>query len=295
MSDHYSASPKKWKHSSLFPLLFLLFLQQISWAQVPLSDQANLLQHNTQPLDTALSLPDLSLQEADARKSSFRKTAAQVGAGMGILAGTYLIADEPLQEFSQSNRSRITVAVARTVEPLGKPGNLAHFAGAAALAGILFKDPKLQKAGFASLGSIMATAVVTNTLKQALQRHRPSSATENHHFDGLAEGKNTSLPSAHTATAFAMATSVATVYKDSKWVPPLAYGTATLVGLSRIHDNAHWATDVLAGAAVGYLTSKSINRLYDVVNQKLKNRRHRLLLTPQVGLQSGSLSATLTF
>lgn len=146
------------------------------------------------------------------------------------------------------------------------------------------------------MGSVMASAVATNALKNTFHRHRPSATAENHVFDGMVrDNDNTSLPSSHTATAFALATSVATAYKGHKWVPPVAYGVASLVGLSRIHDNAHWATDVVAGAAVGYFTAKGVTYLYDVVNQKLNIRKQRLLLAPQVGLKSGGLNATLVF
>jgi hypothetical protein len=31
------------------------------------------------------------------------------------------------------------------------------------------------------------------------------------------------------------------------------YGGATLMGLSRIYNNQHWASDVMAGAAIGTL------------------------------------------
>lgn len=67
-----------------------------------------------------------------------------------------------------------------------------------------------------------------------------------------------------------------------------------LVGLSRINDNAHWVTDVMAGATIGYLTSKGVNALYCVANQKLKNHKQKLLIYPQVGLKSGGVN-TLSF
>jgi membrane-associated phospholipid phosphatase len=46
--------------------------------------------------------------------------------------------------------------------------------------------------------------------------------------------------------------------ETSEWWPrtrwifgPVLYGGATLVGLSRIYDDKHWASDVIMGAAVG--------------------------------------------
>ncbi len=34
-------------------------------------------------------------------------------------------------------------------------------------------------------------------------------------------------------------------------VAPLMYGGATMVGISRMHSNKHWASDVIMGAAIG--------------------------------------------
>lgn len=220
-----------------------------------------------------------------------------LAAGAGIWTATFAWGDEPLQQYSQRHHTAVGDKLSAVVQPLGRQGLMAPIAGAAFAGGLLWKDPKLQKVGLVSLGSILISAGVTSTLKSQFHRHRPSVTTENHYFDGpIRTSGNTSLPSAHTATAFALATSVATVYgPDHKYVPPIAYGVATLVGLSRINDNVHWATDVMAGAAVGYVSSRVANRLYDLANQKLKNRKQRLLIVPQAGVRSGGVSATLIF
>ena len=58
--------------------------------------------------------------------------------------------------------------------------------------------------------------------------------------------------------AFAAATVFAMEYKNIKWVPILSYSAASLIGLSRITENRHWLTDVLAGAALGYFTGRHV-------------------------------------
>jgi membrane-associated phospholipid phosphatase len=65
-----------------------------------------------------------------------------------------------------------------------------------------------------------------------------------------------SFPSGHTVTAFAVAAAVtketARWWPNSAWyVGPVLYGGATLAGLSRMYDNKHWGSDVIAGAAIG--------------------------------------------
>ena len=55
-----------------------------------------------------------------------------------------------------------------------------------------------------------------------------------------------------------MATVIASHYGDVGWVPYVAYGTASLVGFSRMSRDAHYASDVLAGAAIGILVGKGV-------------------------------------
>jgi membrane-associated phospholipid phosphatase len=84
-----------------------------------------------------------------------------------------------------------------------------------------------------------------------------------------------SFPSGHTVAAFAAAGAVTA--ETSRWWPkstyaigPAMYGGAALVGLARMYDNRHWASDVIMGAAIGtfagikvvrYSSTHSGNRL----------------------------------
>ncbi|WP_347159154.1 phosphatase PAP2 family protein [Pontibacter chitinilyticus] len=222
--------------------------------------------------------------------------AAIAAAGAAAWTLTFAYVDELVQQFMQSHRCAVANGVAFVVQPLGRQQYLMPAAGVSLVAGELLKDKKLQQAGLLSVGSILINAGLTSTIKNAIHRHRPSATTENHEFDQpFRPSPNGSLPSSHTSTAFAVATSQSTMYHHSKYVPPMAYGVATLVGLSRINDNAHWVTDVMAGAAVGFLSAKGVHLLYNLADKRLKNSRQPLLLTPQVGLSSAQISGTFLF
>jgi membrane-associated phospholipid phosphatase len=67
-----------------------------------------------------------------------------------------------------------------------------------------------------------------------------------------------SFPSEHTIAAFSVATVFAHRYGKHRWVPWAAYGAATLVGFSRITLQAHFPSDVFAGAAFAYLISRFV-------------------------------------
>ena len=82
-------------------------------------------------------------------------------------------------------------------------------------------------------------------LKKSLKETRP---------DGTAY----SFPSGHTANAFAGATMLSIEYGEQhKWVPYVAYGTATAVGVMRMANNKHYISDVLFGAGLGILSMKA--------------------------------------
>jgi hypothetical protein len=76
-----------------------------------------------------------------------------------------------------------------------------------------------------------------------------------------------SFPSGHTATAFSIATVFAEQYRDIKVVPVLCYSTATLVGISRLTEHEHWASDVFVGGVLGYLCGNQVVNHYNKIHQ----------------------------
>ncbi|MEN0057208.1 MAG: phosphatase PAP2 family protein, partial [Bdellovibrio sp.] len=58
-----------------------------------------------------------------------------------------------------------------------------------------------------------------------------------------------SFPSGHGSSAFATATSLAYSYGYKVGIP--AYALAGFVAASRVNENIHWLSDVVAGAALG--------------------------------------------
>ena len=59
-----------------------------------------------------------------------------------------------------------------------------------------------------------------------------------------------SFPSGHTATAFALATSLSITYPKWYVIAPSALWACS-VGVSRMNEGVHYPSDVLAGAAIG--------------------------------------------
>lgn len=71
-----------------------------------------------------------------------------------------------------------------------------------------------------------------------------------HGWRGLFEQKDLAFPSGHACTAFAAATAAAILLPKWRWA---FYACAALVGAERVAENAHYVSDVVAGAALGIL------------------------------------------
>jgi len=109
--------------------------------------------------------------------------------------------------------------------------------------------------------AVAVSGIVTALLKDVAGRARPyaspdTSPRDFHLWRGLKGGGYQSFPSGHATAAFAAASVVTS--ESQRWWPkgiwvvaPTMYGGATLVGLSRMYNNAHWASDVALGAAIG--------------------------------------------
>lgn len=92
-----------------------------------------------------------------------------------------------------------------------------------------------------TLDTVIAGEVITQALKGLVREQRP-----NH-------GNLASFPSGHTTIAFAIARMEDHYHPGQAWAWYLGAG---LIGESRVELNQHHIHDVIAGAAIGYLTAE---------------------------------------
>ncbi len=143
-------------------------------------------------------------------------------------------------------------------------------------------------------------------IKTITGRERPSAAYIDNNYQGgrwsgpvrknasNADFKKTksfydSFVSGHTATAFSIATTFASMYKDKPLVGIASYSLATIVGFSRLTEHAHWASDVFAGGLLGYVCAKQIEKNFKKTNSIHYNRSKRTLANISVFQQSNQV------
>lgn len=135
-------------------------------------------------------------------------------------------------------------------------------------AGLIREDDEMVRNACVIAAAAILNVGVTNALKYTIRRDRPWITWPD--IVNKSDSDGPSLPSSHTSTAFATATSLSLAYPE--WyiiVPSFTY--AGTVAYSRMHLGAHYPSDVAAGALVGagcaYLTFK--------VNKALQNKNKR--------------------
>jgi membrane-associated phospholipid phosphatase len=149
--------------------------------------------------------------------------------------------------------------------------------------------------------AVALSGTITALIKDMAGRARPyvSHDTSAHDFGvgrGLTRGDSyQSFPSGHATVAFAAAAVVTS--ESERWgshavwlVGPAMYGGATLVALSRMYNNAHWASDVVLGAAIGTFSGIKVVRYTHGHSNNPIDRRLlgvQLLPTPSGGVGMG--------
>lgn len=118
--------------------------------------------------------------------------------------------------------------------------------GAAFVAGRFSEDTKFRSFSYSLAQGFVVDQSIVIGLKYAVSSERP-----NHE-------SSTSFPSGHTSIAFTSATIASRYYGSKIGIP--AYLLAGFIGYSRMADRAHRFTDVVAGAAVGYIVGRTISR-----------------------------------
>ena len=97
--------------------------------------------------------------------------------------------------------------------------------------------------------SVAGAFVLTYGMKYVVDRQRPYERWPNRVHPYSYEN-SPSFPSGHTATAFALATSLSIKYPKWYVIAPSALWVCS-VGVSRMNEGVHYTSDVLAGAAIG--------------------------------------------
>jgi len=197
-------------------------------------------------------------------------------------AGLLIASDQRNMRFERSN----SIAISRS----GKVSNggLIALSGVPALMylwGKFHHSERPRETGLLAAEALMNSLIVDESLKFAFGRERPTITDGQGRF--LTEHKDPSFPSDHAMLSWTAASVIAHEY-PGVMTKILAYGTAAAVSMARVSGRNHFPSDVIAGAAMGWLIGRHTynthhNREMDDAQYGNFIREGRRFEAPQTG------------
>ncbi|HET7460039.1 MAG TPA: phosphatase PAP2 family protein, partial [Longimicrobium sp.] len=127
----------------------------------------------------------------------------------------------------------------------GRPQLAAVALAATWAGGKLAGSPKTARAAEHVGIALLASGVANGALKFGVGRERPAFTDDPDRFVPFnRRDRWQSFPSGHATVAFSLAASISEEARRP-WVTVATYGTATLVGWSRVYEDRHWTSDVV--------------------------------------------------
>lgn len=168
----------------------------------------------------------------------------------GGTVGGLIVADRYIQRSAPDNST--LVRVGNDASYLGESYTLLPVAAGMYFLGTKMGKDHFREAGLLSFEAIANTAIVQLVLKSVLGRERPLEGHGNGAFFQSPNRWNSSFPSGHSITTFAVASVVAHEYPHHWWVTAMIYGYGAGVAAARLAADRHFPGDVVAGGVMGW-------------------------------------------
>jgi membrane-associated phospholipid phosphatase len=182
------------------------------------------------------------------------ETAAWLGGG-ALLAGGLLL-DEGLRWRVPPGGGAGWPSLTDQLNNLGNPRYLVPALAAGYVGGRLARAPAVSSSSAHVLAALLASGVANGAIKYSVGRQRPAGGDAHSFRPFNPSNRWQSFPSGHAVVAFSVAAALSEE-ADRGWVTALGYGTASLVGWSRVYADKHWASDVVGGALIGAASSRA--------------------------------------
>jgi len=162
-----------------------------------------------------------------------------------------------VEELIEDGTGDTSDRIAGDLTTLGNGPTMAVILGATYLAARHAGNDRLAEASSLSAEALLNAGIWSTVLKKVSARVRPNQVGEGSFFQ-YGQPENGSFPSGHATGAFTVATVFAEQYREKRWVPWVAYGTATLIGTARIALGRHFPSDVVVGSVLGYSMGRAV-------------------------------------
>lgn len=171
-------------------------------------------------------------------------------------------ADRKVARTTGSARDTAIVRALGTLSDLADQPPLIALSGATLAVGAITRNARLARTGLRMLASHWLATRAKSFIKHRVDRSRPFvmlSGGAYHARPGHSRAKReSSFPSGHTAGAVAVARAVARDYPAGA---PVGYAAAGAAGAIQVPRGAHFLSDVVVGAAIGWLAEAAVRLL----------------------------------
>jgi hypothetical protein len=293
-----------------FRLRFICIAMMFASAATPLAAQSQPVNENPNPLedsrdriyypgDTESVKPlgrklfgNILLDQKEIWTSPFHMHKKDAGWWLGIGAITAALVATDHKSSNVLENSPGQVRWANHISNIGASYTLIPLVAGFYGYGVLRDDPKPREVGVLGAEALLDSLIVVEILKPIGSRNRPDSTTDKGEFF---EG-GSSFPSGHAIESWALASVIAHEYgRGSKLVPILAYSLASVVSLSRFAAQRHYASDIVAGGAMGWFIGRYVYNTH--MNHAIHKHgwlTHPMIL-PQFDPGTRTYSASLVF
>ncbi len=214
---------------------------------------------------------------------------ALLGAGTAALIATDSRTSRQLPNTAEQ------IAVSRHFSQIGATYTTFPIAGGLYLVGHLAGNPKARETGVLGVEALLDSYALVAALKTVTGRQRPLEGDGNGQFFKGGRG----FPSGHAMLSWSFASVIAHEYRYGKVVPIITYSLSSIISASRFSARKHFASDVVAGAAMGWLIGRHVFKThYDPdIHRRGESEKARLVprMAPYYSAGRGAYGVSLNW
>lgn len=164
---------------------------------------------------------------------------------------------------AQLANTKNQVNIGNTASRFGSIYTLAPVSAGLYFLGSKRHDGHLRETGLLAMQALIDAAIADQVLKIATQRERPLEGTGEGRFwqgSGRPWNSGSSFPSGHEIETWTLASVIAHEYPRPRIIPIAIYTYALGIGAARFVARAHFASDIVAGATLGWFIGDFVYR-----------------------------------
>jgi membrane-associated phospholipid phosphatase len=171
------------------------------------------------------------------------------------VVGALIPADTHIANAFENSRGQVRWG--ERISNLGAAYTLIPIVAGSYVYGAWRDNPKGREIGVLGTESLLDSLIVAGVLKEVFRRSRPD---EKHASDFW--GGGTSFPSGHAIQLWSIASLLDHEYQHKRIVGITAYTLAGIVSASRIAAQKHFASDIVAGGAMGWFIGRYVYKTH---------------------------------